>query len=546
MARSSRPSEETSTDKSNSYEGLARRYRPQTFEDVVGQRHVVGTLVKAVELRRWASAYLFVGGRGLGKTTMARLLAKAVNCEKGPTPLPCGSCAICTDIAAGRDIDVFEIDAASNTGVDHVRDTIIQAVSTSPARGRARIFIIDEVHMLSTAAFNALLKTIEEPPPNVLFILATTDAHKVPPTIRSRCQRFDFRPLSVEELSLRLKKIADREKIRIDDDALGLICDYAEGGVRDALSALDLIRSYAADQISLASAEEALGVVSSQSVGKLLERIRSGDADGLMIELAGIMDAGGDSGEVMRGLINSFRRLLVNDVEGRKTDFTRARILRSLEAILESAERSRHGRHARLELELLLCRLAGFHRDEISLREIYDRLIELETSAPASPSAPSIPKSSPASAPTPIPTSTSVPVPTAAGKPFSAGEFLSRLTEVSTLAATLLENADMKFSGDDLLTISLDKSFAYDRFQKDQSLQVTVAKVLESMLGRRIKLAWTLSSAPAPAAPPSEVAPASSAPPTDKKQKRDPKLESEIDRIKNLFGVEVVEVIEEN
>jgi DNA polymerase-3 subunit gamma/tau len=208
-ARTHSPS--TSDDSSASYKGLARHYRPQTFSDVVGQKPVVQTLRKAIESGRWASAYLFIGGRGLGKTTIARILAKGILCEKGPTPEPCGECDTCQEITASRHIDVLEIDAASNTGVDNVRDTIIQAVSTSPVRGRAKVFIIDEVHMLSASAFNALLKTIEEPPPHVVFIMATTDGHKVPATIRSRCQRFDFRPITREELGARIARIAKSE-----------------------------------------------------------------------------------------------------------------------------------------------------------------------------------------------------------------------------------------------------------------------------------------------------------------------------------------------
>lgn len=372
-----------------SYEGLARRYRPQNFADVIGQRHVVGTLTKAIESGRWASSYLFIGGRGLGKTTMARLLAKAINCVTGPTAKFCGTCASCIEITAGRDIDVLEIDAASNTGVDNVRDSIIQAVATAPARGRAKIFIIDEVHMLSGAAFNALLKTIEEPPPNVIFILATTEGHKVPATIRSRCQRFDFRPVAIEELSARLRKIVDAEKITIDGQTLALICDYADGGVRDALSALDLIRAYSADTITIELAEEALGVVSSRTIEAMMERIAAADSKGVLEMVTAAINAGVDPAEILRGLLNAFRTELITDVAGKgqtpssgRKSFSRGRIVSSLEALLEAMNRSRQGRHPRIELEVLVTELAEKKTEELSLIDLYQRLSQDEKSAP--------------------------------------------------------------------------------------------------------------------------------------------------------------------
>src|SRR5204863_7126163 len=209
------------------YQVIARKWRPQTFEEVTGQEHITRTLRNAVEHERLHHAYLFSGARGVGKTTTARLLAKAVNCHKSerPTPTPCRTtdpeaCPSCREIAEGRSIDVLEIDAASNTGVDNVRDAIINTVGVRPARDRYKVFIIDEVHMLSAAAFNALLKTIEEPPPGVVFIMATTDEHKVPETITSRCQLFEFRTIATVKLAERLKLVAKAEKISISEDAI--------------------------------------------------------------------------------------------------------------------------------------------------------------------------------------------------------------------------------------------------------------------------------------------------------------------------------------
>ena len=220
------------------YEVLARKWRPQQFDDVVGQEHVTQTLKNAITSERVAHAYLFVGPRGVGKTSTARIFAKALNCEKGPTATPCDKCDSCREITAGNSLDVLEIDAASNTGVDNVRD-LRENVRYAPARGPFKIYIIDEVHMLSVAAFNALLKTLEEPPAHVKFIFATTEPQKVPATILSRCQRFDLRRISMSDIVERLSEIAEAEKIEIDEDALLAIARGAEGGLRDAESALD-------------------------------------------------------------------------------------------------------------------------------------------------------------------------------------------------------------------------------------------------------------------------------------------------------------------
>src|SRR5687768_2428180 len=227
-----------------SYQVIARKWRPQTFEEVTGQEHITQTLRNALEYDRLHHAYLFSGARGVGKTTSARLLAKALNCHKTkdkPNLTPCRStdtdvCPSCLEISESRSMDVLEIDAASHTGIDDVRDTIIENINVNPARDRYKVFIIDEVHQLSKAAFNALLKTLEEPPPNVVFIMATTELHKVPETILSRCQQFEFRTIPVAKIFDRLRLIADAEKINIEDAALREIARSGEGSMRDAQS----------------------------------------------------------------------------------------------------------------------------------------------------------------------------------------------------------------------------------------------------------------------------------------------------------------------
>src|SRR5574340_54059 len=223
-----------------SYQVIARKYRPQFFDDVAGQRLITDTLKNAVVKQRVAHGYIFSGARGVGKTTTARILAKSLNCIKGPTVTPCGECPSCQEIAAGNSVDVLEIDAASNRGIDEIRE-LRETVRYLPARDRYKVFIIDEVHMLTTEAFNALLKTLEEPPPRSLFILATTEPHKLPSTIQSRCQHFAFRLLDYAEIYAQLERICAAEKIQANDQALSAIAQAAEGSLRDALSILDQV-----------------------------------------------------------------------------------------------------------------------------------------------------------------------------------------------------------------------------------------------------------------------------------------------------------------
>src|SRR6185436_2896260 len=241
-----------------SYQVIARKWRPQTFEEVTGQEHITQTLRNALAHDRLHHAYLFSGARGVGKTTTARLLAKALNCHKTdkPNPVPCSPsdadvCASCIEIAESRSIDVLEFDAASHTGVDDIREIIIESININPARDRFKVFIIDEVHMLSNSSFNALLKTLEEPPPNVAFIMATTELHKVPDTILSRCQEFDFRTIPLGKILERLKLIAKAENIDITDEALREIARSGEGSMRDAQSNFDQVISFSGEKIDI-------------------------------------------------------------------------------------------------------------------------------------------------------------------------------------------------------------------------------------------------------------------------------------------------------
>jgi DNA polymerase-3 subunit gamma/tau len=285
---------------------LARKYRPQTFGEMSGQEHVVRTLSNALASGRLAHAFLFTGPRGVGKTTAARLVAKAVNCEKGPTASPCGVCVACVEITEGRSVDVIEIDAASNNGVDNVRD-IVEGVKYRPARDKFKVFVVDEVHMLSTGAFNALLKTLEEPPPHVIFVLATTDVHKVPETIVSRCQRFDFRRLDLRQIVDQLGKVAAAEGMKLSGASLALVARAAEGGMRDALSLLDRVRAACGDEPGDDAVALALGVVDAAAVSRMAAGLVRRDGAGLLAEVAALYERGLEMRRVAEELVRFLR-----------------------------------------------------------------------------------------------------------------------------------------------------------------------------------------------------------------------------------------------
>ncbi|HNR94789.1 MAG TPA: DNA polymerase III subunit gamma/tau, partial [Kiritimatiellia bacterium] len=292
------------------YEVLARKWRPQQFDDVVGQRHVTDTLKNAIKTGRIAHAYLFVGPRGIGKTTSARIFAKALNCEKGPTATPCDKCDSCREIMSGRSLDVIEIDGASNRGIEHIRN-LRENVCYAPARGPYKIYIIDEVHMLTSESFNALLKTLEEPPPHVKFVFATTEPHKILPTILSRCQRFDLLPIPNQEIITHLGMIAKAEKIDIDEDALLAIARGAEGGLRDAESALDQLVSFCGAKIREPDVMSVFGLVSRQMLERLVDAMLAGDISAVVKQVAELADSGKDMLRVVHELLEYFRNILV-------------------------------------------------------------------------------------------------------------------------------------------------------------------------------------------------------------------------------------------
>jgi DNA polymerase-3 subunit gamma/tau len=294
-----------------SYQVFARKYRPQNFDDVVGQEHVTQTLKNAIEQQRLAQAYLFVGPRGTGKTSTARIFAKSLNCVKGPTVNPCGVCDLCREIAAGTSLNVLEFDAASNTQVDKIREIIIDNVKYAPASGRYKLYIVDEVHMLSNSSFNALLKTLEEPPAHVKFVFATTDVQKVPTTIVSRCQRFDLRRIPAHLIAEHLQFIAGREGIALDAAAAEAISKGAEGGLRDAESMLDQLVAFCGNSITEADVLKIFGFTSSETVHRLCQQILDGDSSGALAAVHDEAESGKDLSRLMGDLIGHLRDLLI-------------------------------------------------------------------------------------------------------------------------------------------------------------------------------------------------------------------------------------------
>ena len=356
---------------------LALKYRPATFADVISQEHVTRTLSNALARGRTAHAYLFAGPRGSGKTTTARLLAKALNCDRGVTGEPCGECENCRAIAAGRSLDVIEIDAASNRGIDDIKE-LREAVKYAPAQGRFKVYIVDEVHQLSKDAFNALLKTLEEPPRGVVFVLATTEPHKILQTILSRCQRFDFRPIPLEAIRRRLADIAEREHIQLDERAEFAIAKKADGSLRDALSLLDQVVAFGGDSIDLATLRRLIGVPDEERYLELTEVLAAGDAAAAMRFVRELREAGFDLESFYAGLLEHLRDCLLFAVGDAQWAEVPERyhaayaatagklgaegLLRMLTLATEEEQAFRRSSQQDLVLEVLLVRLALLDR----------------------------------------------------------------------------------------------------------------------------------------------------------------------------------------
>ena len=352
------------------YVALYRRWRPESFADLVGQEHISRTLSRAVTSGQTSHAYLFTGPRGTGKTSTAKILARALNCAEGPTLTPCGVCDSCRSISDGSSMDVFEIDAASNRGIDEIRD-LRESVKFAPTEGHYKIYIIDEVHMLTTEAFNALLKTLEEPPERVIFILATTEPHKVPATIQSRCQRYDFHRITVTEIRDRLLYVCKESDIAAEEDALGIIAEQADGGMRDALSILDQCMALAEGTLTAERVQEALGLVGRAWIRRMAGEIAARDAAALIAQLSELLQSGRELKQVLAELAQHFRRLMIagvggavsaaelcaGDAEELRMDvaqFTQEEIMSILRRLNETMQELRTSPQPRIAVETLL------------------------------------------------------------------------------------------------------------------------------------------------------------------------------------------------
>ncbi len=385
-----------------SYQVIARKWRPQTFEEVTGQEAITRTLRNAVEHDRLHHAYLFSGARGVGKTTTARLLAKALNCHKSdkPTAFPCSvndptACASCREIAESRSLDVLEFDAASHTGVDDIRDLILEGININPARDRYKIFIIDEVHMLTPSSFNALLKTLEEPPPRVAFIMATTLLNKIPDTILSRCQEFEFRTIPSQKIYERLKIIAEAEKIDVSVDALREISRSGEGSMRDAQSNFDQVISFSGEKIESKDVVIALGLAGAEMLVKTAKAIAENKPSEVLMVVDDLIGRGQDLRNFCRDLLSFFRDLLIYKMAGdaenlldtavlsrdelrdNSAPFSESDLIRFFNSLSETESKLREATQPRYVLEIGLVKLVEMRR-VVSIEKILERLIQLE------------------------------------------------------------------------------------------------------------------------------------------------------------------------
>jgi DNA polymerase III subunit gamma/tau len=358
------------------YQVLARKWRPQRFEDVLGQQAVTRTLKNALKSKRIAQAFVFSGPRGCGKTTTARILARALSCVNGPTPDPCGVCDACVEIAEGRDMDVLEIDAATHTGVDNVREVVIEHLTIAPVRDRYKVFIIDEVHMLSSSSFNALLKSIEEPPPHVIFMMATTEQHKIPDTVLSRAQVYEFKTISGKTVAQQLRTIATEEKIDIPDAALMLLARAGEGSMRDSLSAFDQVLAFAGDAITIDDVVTVLGLVGRDLVFDMIEAVAAEDAPSAFALVESAIERGYDLRLLCRELARATRDLLILSVDPKRASdpdvaaepererlvamtgqWSREDLLRAFDLLTKAEQEVRVSDQPRYNLEMALLRL---------------------------------------------------------------------------------------------------------------------------------------------------------------------------------------------
>jgi DNA polymerase-3 subunit gamma/tau len=538
------------------YQVLARKWRPQQFDEVVGQDHITTTLKNAIEQDRLAHAYLFVGPRGIGKTSTARILAKALNCVKGPTATPCDECDNCKEIAEGRSLDVLEIDGASNNGVEQVRE-LRETCRYTPARCKFKIYIIDEVHMLSTAAFNALLKTLEEPPAHVKFFFATTEPQKVLPTILSRCQRFDLRRIPASLIIKRLKEVAKAEKVTIDDKALAAIARGAEGGLRDAESALDQLIAFCGNKIAEKDVLSVFGLVAHDQIAALTDALVASDTNKALKVLKELDEVGKDLQRLLADLLDHFRNLLIvtlgedaatslqladTEVELLKAQGKRIdsdAVLRIIDALAAAEGRLRYALSKRVFFEIALIKaikareMVGIEAVLKKLNELMDRRSGLPAATPvASPPQNRVREAAPAEA----------------NLDEAWAYAVEHLGKVTPLAKTYLIGTRPLGLRDNVLVVGFDSEFAdrrefVDTVRNRELLQAKLKEALRMDVSLRFEIAeGTAPPSKPPEVPPGKSPAAAKAPSPVKKTLDDFKDDPLIKKALEIFKGTIVEV----
>jgi DNA polymerase-3 subunit gamma/tau len=503
------------------YQVLARKWRPKTFDEVVGQATVTRTLKNALASGRVGHAFLLSGARGVGKTTTARILAKALNCSKGegPTPEPCGECSSCVEIAAGTSLDVQEIDGATHNGVEQVRE-LRESARYNPARDRFKVWIIDEVHMLSTGAFNALLKTLEEPPPRVKFIFATTEYHKIPDTILSRCQQYDFRMIPTRELMAHLRAVSDADGIKVSDEALARIARAAEGSARDALSLFDQVLSFSGSEVRDEDLTALLGLIDRELLLAASQGIAGSDGPALLNVVERLSDYGADYRNFARELLLHFREILLlrlappgspllasiapEEAERLRPlaeTFSEEDVLRAVEVLTRAESDLRSTPDPRVTLEFALLKLAHARR-LVPFTELVARVEAMLSGSPAPARAlprPAVPPA-PRTAPSPVaePRQAPVPTPVTAPAPLQAGDLLASMIAAAQARPSLaqpLRGASATVEGD-VVHLAVSPDFAPFAEMHADEYQDLASKAL----GRKVKVRTSAGAAPQPAA----------------------------------------------